>query len=185
MVTKTAAKTAVPAAAIAKKAPARRKVAAKKVPPTKAVPPAAAPAPPDAAASAEAANAVRLSAQQVWQAGLAAFAKAQEEGGRVFSKLVQEGHALQQRKQETGVASGAAAADDGGPQTAGAWDKLEHVFEERVTRALAKIGVPSQKEIDALKGRIDELSRELALLKAATPAIKPARQPAVKKTATK
>ena len=33
-------------------------------------------------------RAVRSSAQQIWQAGLGAFAKAQEEGGRVFSKLV-------------------------------------------------------------------------------------------------
>ena len=33
------------------------------------------------------ANAVRNSAQQIWQAGLGAFAKAQEEGGKVFSRL--------------------------------------------------------------------------------------------------
>ncbi len=39
------------------------------------------------------ANAVRTSAQQIWQAGLGAFAKAQEEGGRVFAKLVKEGQA--------------------------------------------------------------------------------------------
>ncbi|MEN9867996.1 MAG: hypothetical protein RL748_3586, partial [Pseudomonadota bacterium] len=37
------------------------------------------------------ASAVRTSAQQIWQAGLGAFAKAQEEGGKVFTKLVKEG----------------------------------------------------------------------------------------------
>ena len=43
------------------------------------------------------ADAVRTSAHQIWQAGLGAFAKAQEEGGRVFSKLVREGTDLQKR----------------------------------------------------------------------------------------
>eukprot|EP01031_Cornospumella_fuschlensis_P007849 gene7849-9702_t len=46
------------------------------------------------------ASAVRNSAQQIWQAGLGAFAKAQEEGGRVFAKLVKEGNALQQRTRD-------------------------------------------------------------------------------------
>jgi len=46
------------------------------------------------------ADAVRTSAQQIWQAGLGAFAKAQEEGGKVFAKLVKEGTALQKRTQQ-------------------------------------------------------------------------------------
>ena len=43
------------------------------------------------------ASAVRTSAHQIWQAGLGAFAKAQEEGGKVFNKLVEEGTNLQRR----------------------------------------------------------------------------------------
>lgn len=39
----------------------------------------------------------RVSARQVWLAGLGAFAKAQQEGGRVFEALVREGRELQQR----------------------------------------------------------------------------------------
>ena len=45
------------------------------------------------------ANAVRTSAAQIWQAGLGAFAKAQEEGSRVFSKLVKDGAELQKGRQ--------------------------------------------------------------------------------------
>src|SRR4051794_38791433 len=89
------------------------------------------------------ADAVRASAQQIWQAGLGAFAKAQEEGGRVFTKLVEEGAAFQQRTRTTsedkmaGITDTVAkVADDVGKQAAGSWDKLEQVFEDRVTRAL-------------------------------------------------
>lgn len=135
----------------------------------------------------EAAEAVRSSAQQIWQAGLGAFAKAQQEGGRVFSKLVQEGENFQQRAEARAADVGATVsgtvskiADGMGKQASGSWDKLEQVFEERVVRALAAIGVPTQAELAVLHEKIDQLSRQVAtLLPAAAPA-RPARKPAVK-----
>lgn len=110
----------------------------------------------------ELASAVLTSAQQIWQAGLGAFAKAQEEGGRVFSKLVQEGTELQKRAEDkvADVAGGVGQLADGvGKQASGSWDKLEQVFEDRVARALGKMGVPSQQDILALNQRIEELSK--------------------------
>jgi hypothetical protein len=41
----------------------------------------------------------------------------------------------------------------------GQWDKLEGIFEERVAKALNKLGVPSAKDIEALVARIDELNK--------------------------
>ena len=41
------------------------------------------------------AHTVKGSAQQIWLAGLGAFAKAQEEGGKVFDVLVKEGATVQ------------------------------------------------------------------------------------------
>jgi hypothetical protein len=41
---------------------------------------------------------------------------------------------------------------------------LEQVFEERVARALATIGVPAPTEIAELRHRIDELERMVAAL---------------------
>ena len=38
---------------------------------------------------------IKESTQQIWLAGLGAYAKAQEEGGKIFEALVQEGEALQ------------------------------------------------------------------------------------------
>lgn len=134
----------------------------------------------------ELASAVRSSAQQIWQAGLGAFAKAQEEGGRVFSRLVKEGTEFQKRAEDkVADVSGSVGklADGVGKQASGSWDKLEQVFEERVARALATIGVPTQQDIAALHAQIDALSRQVAALSAKPmPAPKPkaAAKPAVK-----
>jgi len=49
----------------------------------------------------------------------------------------------------------------------GTWDKLEQVFEDRVARALSKLGVYSQKDVERLAERVDALAEAVnALLKA-------------------
>lgn len=143
----------------------------------------------DLAQDKELANAVRSSAQQIWQAGLGAFAKAQEEGGRVFSRLVKEGTEFQKRAEDkVADVSGSVGklADGVGKQASGSWDKLEQVFEERVARALATIGVPTQQDVAALHAKLDALSAQVAALSgpAAIPAPKPAGK-AVAKPAAK
>ncbi|HXZ15957.1 MAG TPA: phasin family protein, partial [Roseiarcus sp.] len=40
----------------------------------------------------------------------------------------------------------------------GAWDKLEKVFEDRVSRALHSLNVPSREDIDTLTQRVAELT---------------------------
>jgi len=117
------------------------------------------------------AEAVRNSAQQIWQAGLGAFAKAQEEGSKVFTRLVKEGGDLQKRTQKlaeykvSGVTDTVSKmAGNVGKQASGSWDKLEQVFEDRVSRALGRLGVPSQKDIQALSKHVEELNNSVALL---------------------
>lgn len=148
------------------------------------------------------AEAVRTSAQQIWQAGLGAFAKAQEEGGKVFAKLVKEGTELQKRTQQlangkvsevTGTVS--KMADSVSKQAAGSWDKLEQVFEDRVSRSLKSLGVPTQEDIQTLTKRVEELNKAVAALSGKKPAAsrpaaktaarKSAAKPAAKKTAAK
>lgn len=148
------------------------------------------------------AEAVRTSAQQIWQAGLGAFAKAQEEGGKVFAKLVKEGTDLQKRTQKlaenkvsdvTGTVS--KMADNVSKQASGSWDKLEQVFEDRVSRSLTSLGVPSKKDIQVLTKRVEELSKAVATMSSKKPTVvkestkpvakKPAAKKAVAKTAPK
>ena len=57
------------------------------------------------------------------------------------------------------------------------WDRLEQVFEDRVSRALSKLGVPGRKELDELLQRVEELNarvrkiRELPIRNAASQAV--------------
>jgi len=116
---------------------------------------------------------VKESAQQIWLAGLGAFAKAQEEGGKVFEALVKEGTSIQRKTQaaaEEKISEAtnrmATMATDISSKASGQWDKLENIFEERVAKALNKLGVPSAKDIDVLIARIEELNRNVARLSA-------------------
>ena len=43
---------------------------------------------------------VKDSAQQIWQAGLGAFTRAQAEGSKAFESLVKEGVSIQRKTQE-------------------------------------------------------------------------------------
>lgn len=124
---------------------------------------------------------VKESAQQIWLAGLGAFAKAQEEGNKVFDALVKEGENIQSKTRQLTDAKIAQVAG----KAAGTWDRLEQVFEDRVARALGSLGVPSKKDIDKLTKRVAELTavvQELTEAKAAAqPEVQPVAAPVVKK----
>ena len=118
---------------------------------------------------------VKESAQQIWLAGLGAFAKAQEEGSKVFDSLVKEGMSIQRKTQaaaEEKISEAtnrmATMATDISSKASGQWDKLENIFEDRVSKALNKLGVPSAKDIEVLIARIDELNRNVSKLSAKT-----------------
>ena len=114
---------------------------------------------------------VKESAQQIWLAGLGAFAKAQQEGGKVFETLVKDGLSMQRKAQTTAEEKIAEAthkmttmaqelssqASQFGSKASGSWDKLETIFEDRVARALARLGLPTAAEYDALNKRVAEL----------------------------
>ena len=140
-------------------------------------------------------NAVKDSAQQIWLAGLGAFAKAQEEGSKMFEGLVRDGLGMQRKTQAaaeeklneashrlTDVASGLAA------KAGGQWDKLENIFEGRVAKAVQNLGMPSPADIDALNTRLDAMQKTLdALVRQGTaiPAVKKATVKTAGKTAGK
>ncbi len=123
---------------------------------------------------------VKESAQQIWLAGLGAFAKAQAEGNKVFDALVKEGEALQSRTRKV---AGDKVAEMAGKAT-GTWDKLEQVFEERVARALGRMGVPTRQEVAALNMRVAELAAAVEKL-TALPKAKPAARSAAKSAVTR
>ena len=127
------------------------------------------------------ASTVKESAQQIWLAGLGAFAKAQEEGGKVFDALVKEGETIQAKTRKM---TDEKIADVAGKAT-GTWDRLEQVFEDRVARALGSLGVPSKQDIDKLSKRVVDLSAAVQALTEGQPAAKPASPRTTVKSATR
>ena len=114
---------------------------------------------------------VKDSAQQIWLAGLGAFTKAQEEGSKVFDALVQEGQAIQRKTQTAAEAKLSEAsqkmtqmASEISTRATGQWDKLENIFEDRVSKALHRLGVPSASDIQALTARVEALSKAVEKL---------------------
>jgi poly(hydroxyalkanoate) granule-associated protein len=123
-------------------------------------------------------NNARDFARQIWLAGLGAFAKAQDEGGRFFETLVREGQAIdarmrksaaektEQTKDEVDAVKG--KVEEFRDKAAGTWNKLEEVFQGRVARALRRLGVPTHadiqqlfQQVELLGQNIQELTREV------------------------
>jgi poly(hydroxyalkanoate) granule-associated protein len=98
---------------------------------------------------------IKDSAAKIWLAGLGAFSKGQEEGGKLFDTLVKEGEAVQSRASK----SAQETISDVRSKATGTWDKLEQVFVDRVERALHTLNVPSKNDIDALSQRVQELTK--------------------------
>jgi len=158
------------------------------------------------------------SAREVWLAGLGAFNVAQQESGRImeqgsklFDRLVAEGNKMEKKTRKDvdgavkdlrseveerveGVKSQAEAVRK---QASENWDKLESIFEDRVARALSRLGIPGKKDVKNLAARVEKLAGQVAELEgklaggkpkpaaAKTPAKKPAAKKAVAKKTTK
>ena len=111
------------------------------------------------------------SSRQIWLAGLGAFSRAQAEGTKMFEALVEQGQSLESRTRraasETAAAAAGAAAQkakDMQAMAGGTWDKLEQVFEDRVAKALGKLGVYTQNDVARLAERVDALSAAVNVL---------------------
>ena len=134
-------------------------------------------------------------AQQIWAAGVGALARAQGEGTDLFEALVKKGMSLetQTRKLATGKVGVVRDAvedrvDDVREKAADTWDRMEKVFEDRVQRALTRLGVPTREDLGALSKRVEMLTAELRKQSGKPAAAKPkapAKKSAPRKPAAK
>ena len=106
---------------------------------------------------------------EVWLAGLGALAQAQAQGTKAFETLVSDGLAFQRKSQEQAqqrlqeaTARLTDLAQDFGQQASVRVDKLEHLFEERVAKALHRLGMPTLQDMQVLQARIHALEEQLA-----------------------
>ena len=113
------------------------------------------------------AQAVVDSAQKIWLAGLGAFARAKNEGDKMFDTLVEQGRSLRGRARtaaDEALRSARSQADATMSQAQGKWDKLEQVFEDRVSRSLGRLGVLTSKDVEALGRQVAELNESIRSL---------------------
>ena len=122
-----------------------------------------------------------MASKDIWLAGLGAMAQAQAQaraqGSKAFETLVADGLAFQRKSQAVaqeklqeatahfnqlaqGLSSG---IHTGLVQPAGVKvDRLEHLFEDRVARALKSLGLPTAQEVAELQERVAALEAALA-----------------------
>jgi len=107
------------------------------------------------------------SARQIWLAGLGAFSKAEEEGGKLFESLVKEGEEVEARTRKTAeekVEEVKEKMKEVKNKVSDTWDDLEQVFEDRVARVLNRLGVPTNDDVQELSKRVEELHESVKVL---------------------
>jgi poly(hydroxyalkanoate) granule-associated protein len=79
----------------------------------------------------------------------------------MFEGLVQEGRTVESRTRklaESKMTQMSASVGKAAKQATATWDKLEQVFESRVARALNRLGVPTNRDIQHLSKRVEALT---------------------------
>lgn len=111
---------------------------------------------------------IKASARQIWLAGLGAYNKAEEDTGKFFERLVKEGEELESATRGVVEKRFKAVEEHVGDvreKATGTFSKLESVFDQRVSAALTRLGIPTQKHIEELEARVDALEQALLAAK--------------------
>lgn len=112
---------------------------------------------------------------QIWLAGLGAVSKARNGVPQLLDDLISEGARIHTETRgtaekalkgllagvQTGLTEGVGKARG---QATDALEGLERVFQTRVHRALAQLGVPTAEEVQSLSKRVDQLNANLEKL---------------------
>jgi poly(hydroxyalkanoate) granule-associated protein len=133
---------------------------------------------------------VKDTAHRIWLAGLGALAAAEEEGTKLFSRLVDRGRDVESRGKvevDKVVDKASEVVDKAKAKAGSTWDDLGSKVDDTITSALHRLGVPTREEIRTLTQRVEELNAKVELLR---PRVTPAThaggdKPAVHKPAVK
>ena len=113
---------------------------------------------------------LRKYTHQIWLAGLGAFAKAEEEGGRFFDTLVDTGRDLESKTRDKSESRVEEIKERVRNRTGETMEKMEKAFDERLNKALSRLGIPNKREVEALQQRVQELTAALDDMSKSTPA---------------
>lgn len=129
------------------------------------------------ATSAKIAERLKVSAHQIWLAGLGAYAKAEEEGIKAIESLIKEGEDVEVRASEARKETIAKTTElrekanqsieDIKENLLGSLGKVETVIDQRIEAVINFFGLPSKSDVDELIIKVEELNKAVkALVKA-------------------
>ena len=108
---------------------------------------------------------VKQYTRKAWLAGLGAYAKAGQEGYDYFKELVKTGETVEKdgkklvnKKIDAVNERVDDLKSDAVQAVEGRLEQIENAFDQRVARALNRLGMPSRHDLDALSVRLEQLS---------------------------
>src|SRR5262245_11968756 len=107
---------------------------------------------------------IKDSVHRIWLAGLGALAAAEEEGSKLFSRLVERGRDVEQ-KGKVEVEKVKTEVEKMKTKAASTFESWGEKFDEKLTAALRRLGVPTRDEIRNLTRRVEELNAKVEQLK--------------------
>jgi poly(hydroxyalkanoate) granule-associated protein len=120
---------------------------------------------------ARAARTIRASAQKALEAGMQAATGVRQTATGAFEALVKQGAALEARSRRAALAKAekarevaCARAEEAKVKTVEAVSHLEKVFEQRVSKAISKLGVPTSRDVKALSRQVAQLQASVERL---------------------
>jgi poly(hydroxyalkanoate) granule-associated protein len=111
---------------------------------------------------------LKASARKIWLAGLGAMATAEKEGTKLFNALVAAGKDIETEPLKKAGRKVKGTLKQLRSEAGKAIDNIESGFDEQVTSALKRMGVPTQKEVAALNKKIAKLEKALEKSKRAS-----------------
>jgi poly(hydroxyalkanoate) granule-associated protein len=102
-------------------------------------------------------NDIMESAHKVWLAGLGAVAMAEQEGGKFFSNLMEQGQKIENKsKKQVEKAKGTVS----GMKTVAEsyWETFGRTVDDQMTAVIHRIGVPTKDEIETLTKKVEDLT---------------------------
>ena len=120
---------------------------------------------------ARAVRTIRASAQKALEAGMQAATGVRQTASGAFDALVKQGAALEARSRRAAMTRAAKArdaalarAEEARTKTVAAVSHLERVFEQRVSKAISKLGVPTTRDVKALSRQVAQLQASVERL---------------------
>ena len=107
---------------------------------------------------------IKDSVHRIWLAGLGALAAAEEEGSKLFSRLVERGRDVETRG-KVEVDKVKVEVDKMKAKAESTFETWGEKFDERLTATLHRLGVPTRDEIRNLTRRVEELNAKVEQLK--------------------